>query len=162
MRFDLVGAIAEHTLDDDFWRERSPFWRLRDIRVPVLSIGHWGKMGLHLRGNILGYEGVNAPKKLVVTGAKNVHEAHHQYDQIEFHERELLPFYDAHLKGIDNGFMDESAGADLRARREHVARGRGMAAPARDLRAAASAQGPVRQRHLAQRRQAFDRAAGCR
>ncbi len=106
MRFDLVGAIAEHSLDDDFWRERSPFWRLHDIKVPVLSIGHWGKMGLHLRGNILGYEGVNAPKKLVVTGAKNVHEAHHQYDQIEFHEKELLPFYDAHLKGIDNGFMD--------------------------------------------------------
>ena len=108
MRFDLVGAIAEHALDDEFWRERSPFWRLSDIKVPVLSIGHWGKMGLHLRGNILGYEGVTAPKKLVVTGAKNVHEAHHQYDQIEFHEQELLPFYDAHLKGIDNGFMDEA------------------------------------------------------
>jgi putative CocE/NonD family hydrolase len=106
MRFDLVGAIAENALDGEFWRERSPYWRLHDIRVPVLSIGHWGKMGLHLRGNILGYEGVTAPKKLVVTGAKNVHEAHHQYDQIEFHEKELLPFYDAHLKGIDNGFMD--------------------------------------------------------
>lgn len=106
MRFDLVGAIAEHRFDDDFWRERSPYWRLSDIKIPVLSIGHWGKMGLHLRGNILGYEGVSAPKKLVVTGAKNVHEAHHQYDQIEFHEKELLPFYDAHLKDIDNGVMD--------------------------------------------------------
>lgn len=106
MRFDLVGAIAEHTLDDAFWRERSPYWRLSEIKIPVLSIGHWGKMGLHLRGNILGYEGVSAPKKLVVTGAKNVHEAHHQYDQIEFHKKELLPFYDAHLKDIDNGFMD--------------------------------------------------------
>ncbi|MEA2988729.1 MAG: uncharacterized protein QOG83_1440 [Alphaproteobacteria bacterium] len=106
MRFDLVGAITEHTLDDDWWRERSPFWRLGDIKVPVLSIGHWGKMGLHLRGNILGYEQVRAPKKLVVTGARNVHEAHHQYDQIAFHEKELLPFYDCHLKGIDNGFMD--------------------------------------------------------
>jgi putative CocE/NonD family hydrolase len=105
MRFDLPGAITEHPLDDEFWRERSPYWRLGDIKVPVLSIGHWGKMGLHLRGNILGYEGVNAPKKLVVTGAKNVHEAHHQYDQVEFHEKELLPFYDAHLKGVDNGFM---------------------------------------------------------
>jgi hypothetical protein len=76
----------------------SAVWRLSDIKIPVLSIGHWGKMGLHLRGNILGYEGVSAPKKLVVTGAKNVHEAHHQYDQIEFHEKELLPFYDAHLR----------------------------------------------------------------
>ena len=108
MRFDLVGAITEHTLDNDFWRERSPYWRLGDIKVPVLSIGHWGKMGLHLRGNILGFEQVQAPKKLVVTGAKTVHEAHHQYDQVEFHEKELLPFYDLHLKGKNNGFMDSA------------------------------------------------------
>ena len=106
MRFDLVGAITEHTLDDDWWRERSAFERLGEIKVPVLSIGHWGKMGLHLRGNILGFEEVRAPKKLVVTGAKNVHEAHHQFDQVEFHQKELLPFYDRHLKGMDNGFMD--------------------------------------------------------
>lgn len=106
MRFDLPGAIIEHPLDDNWWRERSPFWRLGDIQVPVLSIGHWGKMGLHLRGNILGYEEVRAPKKLVVTGARTVQEAHHQYDLVEFHQKELLPFYDVHLKGIDNGFMD--------------------------------------------------------
>jgi uncharacterized protein len=105
MRFDLFGAITEHTLCDDWWRERSPFERLGEIKVPVLSIGHWGKMGLHLRGNILGFEEVKAPKKLVVTGAKNYFEAHHLFDQVEFHEKELLPFYDAHLKGIDNGFM---------------------------------------------------------
>jgi len=105
MRFDLVGAITEHTLYDDWWRERSAFERLGEIKVPVLSIGHWGKMGLHLRGNILGFEEVKAPKKLVVTGAKNVHEAHHQFDQVEFHQKELLPFYETHLKGANNGFM---------------------------------------------------------
>ncbi len=106
MRFDLVGAITEHTLDDDFWRDRSPYWRLDKIKCPVLSIGHWGKMGLHLRGNILGYEEVKAPKKLVVTGARNTFEAHKMFDQIDFHEKELLPFYDLHLKGKNNGFME--------------------------------------------------------
>ncbi len=111
MRFDLPGAIIEHELDDDFWRERSPYWRLDQIRCPVLSIGHWGKMGLHLRGNILGYEEVRAAKKLVVTGARNTFEAHRMFDEIEFHEKELLPFYDLHLKGIDNGFM---SGAPVR------------------------------------------------
>jgi uncharacterized protein len=105
MRFDLPGAIIEHELDNDFWRDRSPFWRLDKIRCPVLSIGHWGKMGLHLRGNILGYEEVKAAKKLVVTGARNTFEAHRMFDEVEFHEKELLPFYDLHLKGIDNGFM---------------------------------------------------------
>ena len=107
MRFDLAGAIIEHTLDDEFWRERSPYWRLKDIKVPVLSIGHWGKMGLHLRGNILGYEEITSPKKMVITGARTTHEAHHMFDQIEFHQKECLPFYDRHLKGIDNGFMEQ-------------------------------------------------------
>jgi hypothetical protein len=106
MRFDLVGEIINHSLDDEFWRERSPYWRLHQIKCPVLSVGHWGKMGLHLRGNILGYEEVKAPKKLVVTGARNTFEAHRMFDEIEFHENELLPFYDLHLKGKNNGFMD--------------------------------------------------------
>ena len=106
MRMDLVGDIVAHPLYDDWWEERSSFERLGDIKVPVLSIGHWGKMGLHLRGNILGYEHAGGPKKLVVTGARNAFEAHHLFDQIEFHEKELLPFYDHHLKGADNGAMD--------------------------------------------------------
>jgi putative CocE/NonD family hydrolase len=106
MTFDLVGEIINHPLDDEFWRQRSPYWRLDKIKCPVLSIGHWGKMGLHLRGNILGFEEVKAPKKLVVTGARNTFEAHRMFDQVEFHEKELLPFYDLHLKGANNGFMD--------------------------------------------------------
>jgi len=101
-----VGEIINHPLDDEFWRDRSPYWRLDKIKCPVLSVGHWGKMGLHLRGNILGYEEVKAPKKLVVTGARNTFEAHRMFDQIEFHEKELLPFYDLHLKGANNGFME--------------------------------------------------------
>jgi len=106
MKFDLVGAIIEHPLDDEFWRVRSSYWRLDKIRCPVLSIGHWGKMGLHLRGNILGYEEVTAPKKLVVTGARNTFEAHRMFDEVEFHDKELKPFYDLHLKGANNAFMD--------------------------------------------------------
>jgi hypothetical protein len=106
MTFDLVGAMIDHPLDDEFWRVRSPYWRLDRIKCPVLSIGHWGKMGLHLRGNIVGYEEVKAPKKLVVTGARNTFEAHRLFDQVDFHEKELLPFYDLHLKGKNNAFMD--------------------------------------------------------
>jgi predicted acyl esterase len=106
MKFDLVGAITEHTLDNEFWRVRSPYWRLHQIKCPVLSIGHWGKMGLHLRGNILGYEELQSPKKLVVTGARNTFEAHKMFDEVAFHEKELLPFYDLHLKGKNNGFME--------------------------------------------------------
>jgi putative CocE/NonD family hydrolase len=106
MKYDLVGAITEHILDDEFWRVRSPYWRLDKIKCPVLSIGHWGKMGLHLRGNIVGYEELKSPKKLVVTGARNTFEAHKMFDQVDFHEKECLPFYDLHLKGKNNGFME--------------------------------------------------------
>jgi uncharacterized protein len=107
MECDLVGDIIGHPTYDDYWKERSAYERLKDIKIPVLSIGHWGKMGLHLRGNVLGYEELESPKKLVITGAKNVHDAHHWFDSIDFHEKEMLPFYDYHLKGIDNGVMNE-------------------------------------------------------
>ena len=162
MKFDLVGAITEHTLDDEFWRERSPYWRLDKIRCPVLSVGHWGKMGLHLRGNILGYEELKAPKKLVVTGARNTFEAHHMFDQVEFHEKECLPFYDLHLKGANNAFMDASPVKIFVRGAERMALRGGMAATARAAHAILSAQGPLRQRDLAQRRRLVDASAAAR
>jgi uncharacterized protein len=103
---DLAREFITRQCFDDWWRERAPFFRLDEIKVPVLSIGHWGKMGLHLRGNLMGYERVKVPKKLVVTGARDAFEAHDLFDKIEFHEKELLPFYDRYLKGAKNGFMD--------------------------------------------------------
>ena len=104
MPVDIAGEMAWHQTYDEWWKERSPYEQLGDIRVPVLSIGHWGKMGLHLRGNILGYEELDCPKKLVVTGARDVFEAHEMFDEIEYHEKELLPFYDHYLKGRKNGY----------------------------------------------------------
>lgn len=95
---DISREYAEHTTYDDFWKERSPWERLHEIKVPTLSIGHWGKMGLHLRGNILGYEMITTPKRLIVTGARDVFEAHDLFDKVDYHEKELLPFYDRHLK----------------------------------------------------------------
>lgn len=103
---DIGRALIEHPTYDDWWRERSPWERLDRIEVPTLSIGHWGKMGLHLRGNIVGYEKITAPKKLVVTGARDVFEAHDLFEQIDYHAAELLPFYDRFLKGKDNKVMD--------------------------------------------------------
>ncbi len=103
---DIAHEIAKHQTYDDWWRERSPWEGLEKITVPVLSIGHWGKMGLHLRGNIIGFEALRSTKKLVVTGAKDVFEAHDQFDHISYHEQELLPFYDRWLKGRENGWEE--------------------------------------------------------
>ena len=108
MPLDIGWEMQRRDTYDDWWRERTPYERLGEIQVPVLSIGHWGKMGLHLRGNILGYEEVRAPKKLIVTGARDVFEAHEMFDEIDYHEQELLPFYDHYLKGADNGYAERA------------------------------------------------------
>ena len=43
-----------------------------------------------------------------MTGAADVFEAHELFDRIDYHETELLPFYDYYLKGIKNGYPDRA------------------------------------------------------
>ncbi|SPU54807.1 Cocaine esterase [Brevundimonas vesicularis] len=105
-RGEAVYDILSHPLDDDWQRERSPFWELDQIEIPVLSIGVWGKSSLHLRGNFTGFERVSGPRQLVVTAPDSFAGAQTQYADPEFHRRELLPWYDHHLKDVDNGIMD--------------------------------------------------------
>jgi predicted acyl esterase len=59
----------KHPLYDSFWKERAAFEQLDKIRIPVFSIGIWAKVELRLRGNIVGYQHVNSPKKLLVTAS---------------------------------------------------------------------------------------------
>lgn len=106
MPHDLTADLIGHQTYDSWWKERSALERVHEIKVPVFSIGHWGKMGLHLRGNIMGYEAATAPKKLLVTGYRDVFEVHAAFDDPKFHERELLPFYDRYLKDRKTGYED--------------------------------------------------------
>jgi predicted acyl esterase len=105
---DIAWEFISRPTYDDWWRERSAWERIKEIKVPVLSIGHQGKMALHERGNILAYEYLDAPAKLILTGAKDVFEAHDLFDQIDYHAETLKPFYDQFLKGEDNGFWDKT------------------------------------------------------
>lgn len=103
MRFDVTGELIRHRFDDPFYRSRSAFWRLGDIRVPVYSIGAWEKVRLHTRGNVLGFEGVaQVPRKLLMVGGDA---------QATFHTEplmlELKRWYDRWLKGIANGIEHE-------------------------------------------------------
>ncbi len=106
MERDITAELIGHQTYDDWWKERSALERIGEIKVPVYSIGHWGKQGLHLRGNILGYEEATAPKKLLVTAFRDVFEVHAAFDDIEFHKRELLPFYDRYLKDKKTAYED--------------------------------------------------------
>lgn len=120
MRSDLGWDFTMRPTYDDWWKARSAYERLEEIAIPVLSIGHQGKMGLHERGNILGYEKVRGPKKLILTGAKDAFEAHDLFDKIEVHEEWMKPFYDFYLKGIDNGYEKNTPSVQLFARGSNV------------------------------------------
>jgi putative CocE/NonD family hydrolase len=98
--------IYAHKFDDEWHRKRSPFWELDRIDIPVFSIGVWGKRELHLRGNVLGYERVRGPKQLLITHPDTWPGAQRLFADREFHERELLPWYEHCLKGVKNGVME--------------------------------------------------------
>lgn len=102
----LASEIYAHPLDDDWHRARSPFWELDQVAIPVFSIGCWGKGPLHLRGNVLGYDRVRGPKQLLITHPDSFPAAQRLFADPAFHQHELLPWYDHHLKGADNGVME--------------------------------------------------------
>ncbi len=52
-RFNLMGDVTSHPLDNSYHRERSAEWD--KITIPMLSCGNWGGQGLHLRGNVEGF-----------------------------------------------------------------------------------------------------------
>ena len=102
--YDVPYHIGLHPTFDEFWQERAFLDQLADVKIPVFSIGVWAKMDLHLGGNILGWETVQGPKWLMVTGAPNAFEACAEFEHEAFHQKYLLPFYDRYLKGIENNF----------------------------------------------------------
>lgn len=105
--WDYPYAVTQHPLYDDFWKERAVAERLRNVKIPVFSIGVWGKVDLHLNGNIVGYQSVSGPKKLLVLGGANVDAAVVEYSSVGFHEKYMLPFYDWCLKGKTTSYQSE-------------------------------------------------------
>jgi hypothetical protein len=95
---DLTRLIAEHPLRDEFWKRRSAFELLDQIKVPLFSSGVWGKMQLHTRGNIDGFLHATGPKKLRMSAAPNAWAAAAEYASEDFHRSVMLPFYDHYLK----------------------------------------------------------------
>ena len=52
-RENLGASAQNHTLEDDYWKERTP--DLSKINIPLLSSANWGGNGLHPRGNFEGF-----------------------------------------------------------------------------------------------------------
>ncbi|OQO10662.1 hypothetical protein B0A48_03960 [Cryoendolithus antarcticus] len=83
-----VENVQSSFLDDDYYSSRD--YDMADIEVPLLSVGNWGGILLHLRGNVEGY--VNAGSKVkylrFITG------------------RHDLPFYTPECVELQKNFLD--------------------------------------------------------
>jgi uncharacterized protein len=104
--YDLNLHLQQHPTYDEFWRERSAAEHLHRIEVPLYSVGVWGKVDLHTRGNIDGFRGARGPKKLKMIGPPNAFVANREFNSPELHEKLLLPFYDHYLKGLQTDYLE--------------------------------------------------------
>lgn len=101
-RADLLANVKRHTLDDAYYRSLTP--NLSHIKVPLLSVGNWGGVGLHLRGNIEGYIGAASEYKWL-----RIHTGNHFTPFYSDEGRALQErFFDYWLKGHENGLLDDA------------------------------------------------------
>lgn len=102
-RADHAADLLAHPLDDAWYQDRSP--RLEQIKVPLLSAGNWGGIGLHLRGNIEGWvRSASEQKWLHIHGGTHF-ETFYLPSYVDIQRR----FFERYLKGIDNGWDSEPA-----------------------------------------------------
>ncbi|KAK4172071.1 putative acyl esterase [Triangularia setosa] len=83
--------------DEEYYAEKE--YDLGDVEVPLLSVGNWGGILLHLRGNVQGYLHAGSEHKFLrmITGR---HDLPFYYDEEVEVQRSFL---DAFLKGEDKG-----------------------------------------------------------
>ncbi|MHB8700090.1 MAG: CocE/NonD family hydrolase [Nitrososphaerales archaeon] len=91
--------------DGEFYRERSPAWKMDRIKVPTYLGSEMHQaytVSMHLPGATTGWERITAPKKLAFRPAAGGLERPFH----EFHD-EMLRWFDYWLRGIENGIMSE-------------------------------------------------------
>ncbi|CAM5607572.1 CocE/NonD family hydrolase [Streptomyces griseorubiginosus] len=108
-RVDLPTVDRSHPLIDDYHRARIP--DLSKIRVPLLSAGNWGGLGLHLRGNTRGFELAGSEEKWLTMHDETHFSLFYADYGVDLQKRFLGHF----LKGEENGW-DEQPRVHLRTR----------------------------------------------
>ncbi len=106
----IMFDFAIHPHDGPFYWERSAYTKFDKIRVPTYCMSRWTTWLFHLPGAFAAYNGINAPKKLMI----GLPEAKGKDKYVftvgrpwnEGHDI-ILRWYDHWLKGIDTGIMDE-------------------------------------------------------
>ena len=116
---DPIHPMLDSALDGPLYWVSGAFSRLASIKTPFFSIANWSSLGTTLRGNLLAFELVEAPKKLLINGDVKSpgswplvatpdlrEQAQELFNSVSFHE-ELLRWYDYWLKDLPTGIMDE-------------------------------------------------------
>lgn len=100
-RVDMRADILEHSVDDDYYSERSVDWER--VKVPFLSAGNWGGAGLHLRGNVEGFARAASDQKWL-----EMHGLEHWTHFYTDYGRALQKrFFDYFLKAEDTGWSHQ-------------------------------------------------------
>lgn len=95
-----IDNAENRYLDQDYYATKD--YNMNDIQVPVLSVGNWGGILLHLRGNVEGYKNAGSKQKWLrfITGRHDL--PFYQKENVELQKS----FLDAFLKGHDTaGWM---------------------------------------------------------
>lgn len=108
-RKDMARAAIEREFLDDFYIERSANYP--KVNIPLLSAANWGGMGLHTRGNFVGWERAGSKQKWL-----EVHGDSH-FTPFYKQEGEALQkrFFGHFLKGEDTGW-DQQPPVELNVR----------------------------------------------
>ena len=100
-RADYMAQLKRHRLADAFHRERSPDFSR--IMVPLLSAGNWGGPGVHLRGNIEGFQRAASKEKWLSMHDGTHFESFYLPQYVALQKR----FFDRFLKGDAHAWRDE-------------------------------------------------------
>lgn len=98
---NVYELVPGHPFDDAWYHERTP--RAERIRVPFLSAGNWGGLGLHLRGNVVAFEQAASPQKWLELHTDTHFASMYLPEAVALQKR----FFGHFLKGEDNGWDRE-------------------------------------------------------
>lgn len=114
---EYINMFSDYPLMDENWTHgANAFTRpegstpalhdiLREIDIPMLSVGNLNDPDLHLRGNVFAFrEAISSNKKLLLYTGTHWGSAYQPWAN-----RTVLRFFDHWLKGIDTGIEDEPA-----------------------------------------------------
>jgi predicted acyl esterase len=100
-RRDPVQSLIDHTLDDQYFKERSADWS--KVTVPFVSCASWAGFGLHPRGNFESFTQAASKQKWLECHPGRHEEWFYLAEGMDIQKR----FFDHFLKGIDNKWNEE-------------------------------------------------------